>query len=88
MGGLGSDAAIEAADIVIMNDDPALIIKAVKIARRALRISKQNIFFSIIIKFAFLGLSLFGLSQIWMAVFADVGVLIIAILNSMRTLKS
>lgn len=88
MGGLGSDAAIEAADIVIMNDDPALIIKAVKIARKALRISKQNIIFSIIIKFAFLGLSLFGLSQIWMAVFADVGVLIIAVINSMRTLKS
>ena len=87
MGGLGSDAAIEAADIVIMNDDPALIIKAVKIARKALRISKQNIFFSIVIKFGFLALSLFGLSQIWMAVFADVGVLIIAVINSMRTLK-
>ncbi len=87
MGGLGSDAAIEAADIVIMNDDPALIIKAVKIARKALRISKQNIFFSIAVKFLFLGLSLFGISNIWMAVFADVGVLIIAVANSMRTLK-
>ncbi len=87
MGGLGSDAAIEAADIVIMNDDPALIIKAVKIARKALRISKQNIFFSIAVKFLFLGLSLFGISNIWMAVFADVGVLVIAVANSMRTLK-
>ncbi len=88
MGGLGSDAAIEAADIVIMNDDPALIIKAMKIARKALMISKQNIVFSIAVKFLFLGLSIFGISNIWMAVFADVGVLIIAVLNSMRTLKS
>ena len=86
MGALGSDAAIEAADIVIMNDDLALIGKAVRIARRALRISKQNIFFALFVKFSLLILSFIGLSNVWMAVFADVGVLIIAIINSMRTL--
>ncbi len=88
MGALGSDAAIEAADIVIMNDDLMLIPKAVKIARKALRISKQNIALALIVKFSFLILSFIGLSNIWMAVFADVGVLIIAIINSMRTLHS
>lgn len=87
MGGLGSDAAIEASDIVIMNDDLRLISKAMRIARRALRISKQNIAVSLIVKFGVLLLSLIGLSNIWLAVFADVGVLIIAVLNSMRTLK-
>lgn len=87
MGGLGSDAAIEAADIVIMNDDLRLLPKAVDLARKALRISKQNIAFALIVKFSILGLSFFGLSTIWYAVFADVGVLILAILNSMRTLK-
>ena len=87
MGALGSDAAIEAADIVIMNDDLTLISKAAKIARKALVISKQNIIFSLVIKFSMLILSFIGLANIWMAVFADVGVLIIAIVNSMRTLK-
>lgn len=87
MGSLGSDAAIEAADIVIMNDDLSLLPKGIKIARKALSISKQNIAFSLIVKFSFLFLSLIGYSTVWMAVFADVGVLIIAILNSMRTLK-
>ena len=86
MGGLGSDAAIEAADVVIMNDDLTLIPKAIKIAQKAMRISRQNITVSLVIKFSFLILSFLGLSNIWMAVFADVGVLIIAILNSMRTL--
>ena len=86
MGALGSDAAIEASDIVIMNDDLNLLSKAVKIAHRALRISKQNIFLALAVKFSVLILSVIGLSNIWLAVFADVGVLIIAILNSMRTL--
>ncbi len=86
MGGLGSDAAIEAADIVIMNDDLRLIPKAVKIAKRALLVSKQNISLAILVKFAVLILSTVGLSNIWLAVFADVGVLILAILNSLRTL--
>ncbi len=86
MGGLGSDAAIEASDTVIMNDDLNLLSKAVKIAHRALRISKQNIFLALAVKFSVLILSVIGLSNIWLAVFADVGVLIIAILNSMRTL--
>lgn len=87
MGALGSDAAIEAADLVIMNDDLSLIARAVKIARRAVRISKQNICFALIVKFIQLILSLIGLGTVWMAVFADVGVLILAIANSMRTLK-
>jgi Cd2+/Zn2+-exporting ATPase len=87
MGGLGSDAAIEASDIVIMNDDLTLIPKAIKIASKALRISKENIMISLSIKFSFLILSFLGLANIWMAVFADVGVLILALLNSMRTLS-
>lgn len=87
MGALGSDAAIEASDIVIMNDDLILLSKAVKIAQKALRISKQNIFLALAVKFSVLILSIIGLSNIWLAVFADVGVLIIAILNSLRTLR-
>ncbi len=87
MGALGSDAAVEAADIVIMNDDLSLIARAVEISKKAVRISKQNIIFSLIIKFSQMLLSLVGLGTVWMAVFADVGVLILAIVNSMRTLK-
>lgn len=87
MGALGSDAAIEAADLVIMNDDLSLIARAVKISKKAVRISKQNIGFALIVKFVQLILSLIGLGTVWMAVFADVGVLILAIANSMRTLK-
>lgn len=87
MGALGSDAAIEAADLVIMNDDLTLIARAVGIAKKAVRISKQNIYFALIVKFVQLILSLVGFGTVWMAVFADVGVLILAIANSMRTLK-
>ncbi len=88
MGGLGSDAAIEAADIVIMNDEPSKIAKMVAIARKTLSIVKQNIVFAISIKVAILILAAIGLANMWLAVFADVGVAAIAILNAMRTLKS
>lgn len=87
MGGLGSDAAIEAADIVIMNDEPSKIAKMMKIAKKTLRIVKENTVFAIGIKIAILLLAAVGLANMWMAVFADVGVATLAILNSMRTLK-
>lgn len=88
MGGLGSDAAIEAADIVIMNDEPSKIAKMVAIAKKTLAIVKENIVFAIGIKVAILVLAAIGLANMWMAVFADVGVAAIAILNAMRTLKN
>lgn len=88
MGGLGSDAAIEAADIVIMTDEPSKIAIAIKIARRTRRIVWQNIIFAIGIKLLFLTLGAFGLASMWEAVFADVGVSIIAILNAMRVLNT
>lgn len=87
MGALGSDAAIEAADIVIMNDDLNLLPQTIMISKKAVRICKQNIVFSLIVKFSQLILSLVGLGTVGLAVFADVGVLIITILNSMRTMK-
>lgn len=87
MGALGSDAAIEAADIVIMDDDISKILKAIKIARKTLAISNQNIVFAISIKILVLFFSAIGAASMWMAVFADVGVAVIAILNSLRTLK-
>ena len=87
MGGLGSDAAIEAADIVIMTDEPSKIVNAIKISKKTMRIVKQNIIFAISIKVAVLILSAFGLSNMWEAVFADVGVSVIAILNALRVLK-
>lgn len=86
MGGLGSDAAIEAADIVLMTDEPSRIATAIKISRRTLGIVKQNIAFAIIVKVLVLALVAFGVSTMWEAVFADVGVSVIAILNSMRAL--
>ncbi len=86
MGALGSDAAIEAADIVLMDDDPKKISTAVKIAQRTLGIVKQNIVFALGIKALVLVLSAFGFAPLWLAVFADVGVAVIAILNAMRTL--
>lgn len=88
MGGLGSDAAIEAADIVIMNDEPSKIAKMVGIAKKTLAIVKENIVFAIGIKVAILVLAAIGLANMWLAVFADVGVAALAILNAMRTLKS
>ena len=87
MGGLGSDAAIEAADIVIMTDEPSKITTAIKISKKTLKIAQQNMVFAIGVKILFLILSVFGISTMWEAVFADVGVTIIAILNSFRALR-
>ncbi|MDE7415766.1 MAG: cadmium-translocating P-type ATPase [Lachnospiraceae bacterium] len=88
MGALGSDAAIEAADIVLMDDDPAKISTAMNISRKTLGIVHQNIMFALVIKFACLGLGAIGFVNMWWAIFADVGVMIIAVLNATRTLKS
>ena len=88
MGGLGSDAAIEAADVVIMTDEPAKIVTAIKIAKRTVRIAKQNIVFALSVKAAVLVLGALGLANMWAAVFADVGVSVIAILNAIRVLSS
>ena len=87
MGGLGSDAAIEAADVVLMDDKPSKIALAIRIARRTLRIAKQNVWFAIGVKVAVLVLAAFGIATLWMAVFADVGVTVLAVLNAMRALK-
>ena len=87
MGGLGSDAAIEAADIVIMTDEPSKIATAMKISRKTLKIVYQNISFALIVKIGVLILSAFGLASMWSAVFADVGVTVLAVLNSFRALK-
>ena len=87
MGGLGSDAAIEAADVVIMTDEPSKIATAIRIARRTQRIVWQNIAFALGVKLLFLGMGAFGVANMWEAVFADVGVAVIAILNAMRAIK-
>ena len=87
MGAMGSDAAIEAADVVLMDDDPKQIVKAIRISRKCIGIVKQNIVFSLIIKFGCLALTAFGLANMWAAIFADVGVMIIAVLNAIRALK-
>ena len=86
MGGLGSDAAIEAADVVLMDDDPLKISKAIKIARKCIRIVYQNIYFAIGIKVICLLLGAVGIANMWMAIFADVGVMVIAVLNAIRAL--
>lgn len=88
MGGLGSDAAIEAADVVIMNDEPSKIVTAMKISRKTLGIAKQNIIFAFAVKVLVLVLVAFGASTMWEAVFADVGVAVIAILNAMRVMRT
>ena len=87
MGGLGSDAAIEAADVVLMDDKPSKIALAIRIARRTIRIAKQNVWFAIGVKVAVLVLAALGIGTMWMAVFADVGVTVLAVLNAMRALK-
>lgn len=88
MGALGSDAAIEAADVVLMDDKPSKIATAIRIARRTISIAKQNIWFAIGVKVAVLILAAFGIATMWMAVFADVGVTVLAVLNAMRALAS
>lgn len=88
MGALGSDAAIEAADIVLMDDDPIKIATAMNISRKTLRIVHQNIVFALAVKFACLGLGTLGFVNMWWAIFADVGVMILAVLNATRTLKN
>ncbi len=87
MGGLGSDAAIEAADVVLMDDDPAKIATAMKISRKTLRIVHQNIVFALVVKFACLGFGAIGFLNMWWAIFSDVGVMILAVLNATRALK-
>jgi Cd2+/Zn2+-exporting ATPase len=87
MGAMGSDAAIEAADVVLMDDDPLKISKAIKISQKCLRIVYQNIIFALAIKFACLGLGALGIANMWFAIFADVGVMIIAVLNAVRALR-
>ena len=88
MGGMGSDAAIEAADVVLMDDDPAKLTEAMDIARKCLRIVRENIVFALAVKALFLMLGAFGVASMWEAVFADVGVAVIAILNASRMLRA
>ena len=87
MGALGSDAAIEAADVVLMDDRPSKIALAMRIARRTIGIAKQNIVFAIGVKVAVLVLATMGLGNMWLAVMADVGVTVLAVLNAMRALR-
>lgn len=87
MGALGSDAAVEAADIVLMDDDPRKIASAIRISRRTLRIARQNVVFALAVKLAVLALAALGWAGMWLAVFADVGVAVLAILNAMRALN-
>ena len=86
MGGLGSDAAIEAADVVLMDDDPLKVSKAIRIARKCMGIVRENIIFALGIKLACLVLGALGIANMWLAVFADVGVMILAVLNAIRAL--
>ena len=87
MGALGSDAAIEAADVVLMDDKPSKISTAIGIAHRTIHIARENVVFAIGVKVAVLLLATVGLGNMWMAVFADVGVTVLAVLNAMRTLR-
>jgi Cd2+/Zn2+-exporting ATPase len=86
MGALGSDAAIEAADVVLMDDDPLKISKAIGIARKCMRIVYENIVFAIGVKLICLLLGALGIANMWLAIFADVGVMVIAVLNAIRAL--
>jgi len=88
MGGLGSDAAIEAADVVLMEDAPSKLVQAIKTARQTKRIVRQNIYLALGIKAFFILLGVFGVATIWEAVFADVGVTILAVFNASRTLRA
>ena len=88
MGAFGSDAAIEASDVVLMDDKPTRIAEAIRIARRTVRIVRQNIAFAIGVKVLVMVLAAFGAASLWLAVFADVGVAVIAILNAMRAMRS
>ena len=87
MGGMGADSAIEAADIVIMTDEPSKIVSAIKLSKKTMKIVMENIVFAIFVKIAVLVLSALGLSTMWEAVFADVGVSVIAIINALRVLN-
>ena len=87
MGAMGSDAAIEAADIVLMDDDPLQIAKAIQISRKCIGIVRQNIVFSLVVKFGCLALVAFGIANMWAAIFADVGVMVLAVLNAIRALN-
>ena len=87
MGGLGSDAAIEAADVVLLDDQPSKIALAIRIARRTLAIARQNVGFAIGVKVAVLLLAVCGIATMWLAVFADVGVTVLAVFNAMRALR-
>ena len=88
MGAMGSDAAIEAADVVLMDDDPLGVPKAMDIARRTMKIVKENIAFAIGVKILILILAAFGIADMWLAVFGDVGVLILAVLNATRAMRT
>ena len=87
MGAMGSDAAIEAADVVLMDDDPLKIAKAIRISRKCIGIVYQNIVFALAVKFACLALGALGLANMWAAIFADVGVMVLAVLNAIRALR-
>ena len=87
MGAMGSDAAIEAADVVLMDDNPEQVARAIRIARKCIGIVKQNIVFSLAVKFGCLGLVAVGIANMWAAIFADVGVMVLAVLNAIRALK-
>ena len=87
MGSLGSDAAIEAADVVLMDDDPLKVAKAIRIANKCMRIVYENIIFAIGVKIICLILSAFGLTNMWLAIFADTGVMVIAVINAIRALR-
>ena len=87
MGAMGSDAAIEAADVVLMDDDPLKIAKAIRISRKCIGIVYQNIVFALAVKFACLVLGALGLANMWAAIFADVGVMVLAVLNAIRALR-
>ena len=87
MGSLGQDAAIEVADIVLMNDRISSVATSIEIAQKTVEIAKQNIIFALLVKIIVLILATFGYAPMWLAVFADVGVTVLAVLNAMRTLK-